>query len=157
MITPVRTIMNVSQLALVIWREARGEPRLGKLAVAYSILNRVARPTWWGHDIPTVIWKKWQYSSMTADGDPQLALLPTPYKPEGWDAYEECLEVAFRAYFREEANPAPGADSYYAWTIKPPKWADPQLFVAEIGGHRFYNLDRDVEAEQFPQLKQAAA
>lgn len=143
-----QTINDVSLLALVVWREARGEPRLGKLAVAYSILNRVARPSWWGSDVSTVAWKKWQYSSMTDPRDLQLAKLPTPYVKAGWEMWQESLEVALRAYLREEENPAPGADSYFADTIAPPKWADPSKFVVKIGHHSFYDLDSDYEKEK---------
>lgn len=142
-----QTINDVSLLALVVWREARGEPREGKLAVAYSILNRVSRPGWWGADVPTVVWKKWQYSSMTDPNDAQLAKLPSPYVKAGWESWTECLEVALRAYLREEANPAPGADSYFADTIPPPKWATQDKFVVKIGHHSFYDLDSDYERD----------
>src|SRR3990172_10413739 len=66
------TCTQTFYLALAIWREARGEPQLGRTAVGYSILNRVARPSWWGRTVDEVITKKWQYSSLTDPRDKQL-------------------------------------------------------------------------------------
>jgi hypothetical protein len=80
-------------LALVVWREARGESRLAKVAVAMSILNRVDRPSWWGNTISTVVGRRLQYSSMTCPGDPQLVKWPINTDP----SYVECLKVAEEA------------------------------------------------------------
>jgi N-acetylmuramoyl-L-alanine amidase len=137
-----RAASDLTFLALTVWREARAEVREGKLAVACSVLNRVERPTWWGHTLLEVVTKKWQYSSMTDPNDPQRTKWPTSYDR----AWLECLEVAAAALGRYEPNPAPGADSYFAVSIPAPKWATPATFVRQIGAHRFYNLDRDVEA-----------
>jgi hypothetical protein len=48
-------------LALAVWREARGESAEGQVAVACSIINRVANPKWWGATVDEVITKRWQY------------------------------------------------------------------------------------------------
>lgn len=136
-----RAASDLTFLALVVWREARAEPYLGKLAVAYSILNRVARPSWWGRTLLEVVTKKWQYSSMTDPNDRQLTTWPTSYD----SVWTECLTAAQHALEASEPNPAIGADSYYAVSIKAPNWATAETFVVQIGAHRFYNLDRDVE------------
>lgn len=134
----LKLISDVGLVALTVWREARGEPRQGKLAVAHSIMNRVLAPGWWGSDVPTVVGKAWQYSSLTDPKDPQLVMWPR------WDpGWVECLEVARAAVLGTEPHPAPGADSYFAVSIPAPKWADPAKFVAQIGHHRFFNLGRD--------------
>jgi spore germination cell wall hydrolase CwlJ-like protein len=140
-------VQDVFLLALVVWREARGEPKLGKIAVAYTIMNRYDRPSWWGSTPAEVIFKKWQYSSMTDPNDPQLKLLPSPYEKIGWATWQECLDVARDVYERSAPNPAPGADSYFADYIAAPKWADPKKFVVKIGHHSFFNLDSDHEKE----------
>jgi spore germination cell wall hydrolase CwlJ-like protein len=138
-----RAASDLTFLALVLWREARAEPREGKVAVAYSILNRVERPSWWGRSLLEVITRKWQYSSMTDPNDVQLTRWPTAYDP----TWLSCLEVAASVLARTEPNPAPGADSYYAVSMPaPPRWATPETFVVQVGHHRFYNLDHDVEA-----------
>lgn len=135
------TIQDVAFLALVLWREARGEPTEGKIAVAHSIMNRVKRPSWWGHSVMTVVTKKWQYSSMTDPKDAQLVRWPTDSDREWLD----CLSIAYDVYMGSLDNPAPGADSYFADSIPPPNWADPKKFVVKIGHHSFYDLDSDHE------------
>jgi spore germination cell wall hydrolase CwlJ-like protein len=134
-------IQDVAFLALVLWREARGEPSEGKTAVAFSIMNRVRRPSWWGDTVLAVLFKKWQYSSVTDPKDSQLTKWPSDRDLQ----WQECLEIAHDVYMNMVANPAPGADSYYADSIPPPKWADPKKFVVKIGHHSFYDINSDHE------------
>jgi spore germination cell wall hydrolase CwlJ-like protein len=134
-------IADVFFLALTAWREARGESYEGQLAVAYSILNRVQRPSWWGDSVQSVVTKKWQYSSLTDPKDAQLAAWPR----EDDVRWRECMQIALDVVNGDVGNPVPGADSYYAVSIPAPKWATQDRFVRQIGNHRFYNLDRDVE------------
>ena len=129
--------VNLTFLSLTIWRESRGESTEAQLAVAYSILTRVARGGWWGTDILSVIGKKWQYSSMAAPGDPQLIVWPQSNDPS-WDA---CLNAAQAALTGTPPNPAPGADSYYDDSINPPGWAQaPAMRVAKIGRLNFWKV-----------------
>lgn len=139
--TTLKFAQDVVFLALVTWREARGEPHLGKIAVAQSVLNRVRRPSWWGNSVLAVITKKWQYSSMTDPHDLQLDTWPR----EDDVRWHECMSIARGCLDGSLDNPAPGADSYFADTIAPPRWADPKKFVVKIGHHAFYNLDSDYE------------
>lgn len=142
-------VTNVFYVSFTLWREARSEPRDGKIAVVYSILDRVASPKWWGRDVPTIVSKAWQYSSLTDPNDPQLVKYPV-YD----DSWVECLSVTLDVFSGRVANPVPGADSYYAtWMdrkVNPktgrymtPPWAlaNTSKFVAQIGGHKFYNTD----------------
>ncbi len=139
-----KLISDTVFLALTLWREARSEPHDGKVAVAWSILNRVRRPSWWGNDVMSVVTKKWQYSSLTDPNDKQLTRWPESKDASWW----ECVQIARDlVHGANLPNLAPGADSYYAVSMPvPPKWATPETFVAQVGGHRFYNLDHDVEA-----------
>lgn len=131
-------ITNAFYLAFVLWREARGEPYEGKVALVYSIMHRVAHPKWWGRDIPSVVTRKWQYSSMTNPSDGQLTLFPV------YDlSWEECLQIALNVLDQKVANPAPGADSYYAADTLKPSWANTARFIVRIGKHCFYNTDGD--------------
>ena len=127
-------------LALVVWREARGESLTGQTAVAMSILNRVHRPSWWGNDVMTVVFKKWQYSSMTAPKDPQT--INWPVNDAVW---KQCLQVASDAIVGLTPDPAPGADSYWDSSITAPKWATQDNFVCKIGKLSFHNTDHDHE------------
>lgn len=131
-------------LSIVVWREARGESRPAKIAVACSILNRVIRPSWWGDSISAVISKKWQYSSMSASGDPNLIRWPSRPDP----AFEECMAVVDDVLAQRIKNPMPGADSYFDDSIPPPKWADEAKRVGKLGHFSFYNLDQDQEVNQ---------
>lgn len=54
--------------ALCIWREARNQTYAAMLAVAWAIKNRVRA----GKDECAVVTQKWQFSGMTAPGDPNL-------------------------------------------------------------------------------------
>lgn len=139
-LTPeAKRITDVFYLGFVLWREARGESRAGKIALVFSIMNRVEHPKWWGNDIPSVIAKKWQYSSMTAPGDPNL--IQYPLFDQSW---ADCVSAAMTVYDKQVQNPVPGADSYYATSMaSPPPWAKQEQFVIQVGAHRFYNTDGD--------------
>ena len=129
--------------ALVVWREARNQTLQCQAAVAHSILNRVHKPSWWGNDVTSVVFRKWQYSSVTDPKDRQLTTWPRT-KEKSW---MDCLKVVFDVMNGDLPNPVPGADSYYDTSISPPYWATPATFVKQIGKIRFHNLDADYESE----------
>lgn len=124
-------------LSLVCWREARGEGYDGMLAVAYSLLDRVRRPSWWGTTIAQVIAKPWQYSSFTDPKDPQL--IKFPKQPDA--SFEQAMQAASDAMNGVIPNPVVGADSYYDISIAAPQWATDENFVAAVGRLRFHNTD----------------
>lgn len=139
-------------LALTLWREARGEPFTGKVAVAQSIKNRVDHPSWWGGDLISVLTKKWQYSSLTDPNDRQLTTWP---KADDAD-FEECLTIADGVLRERYASPLTrGADSYFDDSLQGdlrPKWAreHPERFVGKIGRLNFYSMDCDVKDPHVP-------
>ena len=128
-------------LALCVWREARNQKLDAQVGVAFSILNRVQKPSWWGNDVLSVVFKKWQFSSFTDPHDRQLTTWPAPTA----DSWLTALAVAEQALAGVVANPVPHADSYYDDSIAPPEWATPERFVAAIGALRFFNVDADHE------------
>ena len=128
-------------LALVLWREARGASDECKTAIAYSVLNRVEHPKWWGTTVQDVLFKREQYSSMTHKGDVQLATWPIS-KEESW---LRCIYIASDVIDKVVMNPTTGADSYYDTSIDEPEWAKRSLFVKQIDNVRFYNTDKDSE------------
>lgn len=128
-----------AMLALLVWREARGETRQAKIAVAFSVMNRVKNPKWWGTTLGAVIAKKWQYSSMAAPGDPNLIQYPLPQDL----SFQDSMSAVNAAINNDAINPVVGADSYYDNSIPPPKWAKPEQFVKQIGAFRFFNTDGD--------------
>lgn len=127
---------NRVMLATILWREARGESFPGKVAVAYSVLERVAHPGWWGRDIVSVLTKPWQYSSATDPRDPQLIKWPQLTDP----SYKECWDAATKALDKTADNPAPKANSYFDISIPPPAWATPDTFITKLGRLKFHRV-----------------
>lgn len=133
-------------LALMIWREARGESHECKIAVAHTVKNRIDHPGWWGKTYAEVIGKKWQYSSLTDPNDKQLTTWPKADDA----AFEECLQISQLVVNGTYNSPLKGIDSYYDDSLQgdlKPKWAKehPERFVGKIGRLNFYNMDCDIE------------
>jgi N-acetylmuramoyl-L-alanine amidase len=122
-------------LSLVVWRESRGSPRDAQNGVAFSVLDRVAHPRWWGHTILSCIRQKYQYSSFTDPKDKQLCNWPDDGDASWW----QCMDVAQSAMDGTVANPVPNADSYYDDSIPRPKWASDANFIAKLGRLSFHN------------------
>ena len=129
-------------LAFTVWREARGEPDDCMAAVAWSILNRVSRPGWWGHTIDEVVTKRWQYSSLTDPKDPQLS---RSWPTVGDASWRKCWEVCRNVIQGRIDNPVPGADSYHDASIAPPNWTVAARKCGMVGGLYFYDVDHDFE------------
>lgn len=140
--SPVFTVnpKDVDILAKTLWGEARGENRTGKIAVAWSVKNRVEYAKdkggyWWGNTIQEVCLKPWQYSCWNKN-DPNRRLI-LALKP-GHAHFNECLDVAKQVLENAVSDPVQGATHYYATYIDPPKWVNSGTFVTQIGVHRFY-------------------
>ena len=118
---------------------------VGKIAVGYSIMNRVHSPKWWGTNILEVLFKKLQYSSVTDPRDKQLTTWPR--KSALWN---ECKTIAQDVISGKMDNPVLGADSYHDISIPDPYWAKKGMFVRQIGRLKFYNVDSDYEVENLP-------
>ena len=128
---------SLSMLALCIWREARSEPDEGLIAVGCVMRERVNNPKWWGDSYLSVITKRWQFSSMTDPGDPQLGAYPREDDP----VFLRCLEIAEYVMDGSLEHPAPTATHYYADYILAPNWASKGQFIKKIGRHLFFHLD----------------
>jgi spore germination cell wall hydrolase CwlJ-like protein len=128
-------------LALVLWREARGEGHDGMRAVAHVIKNRVDAtdlPDQWDD----VIGAKRQFSSMTAPGDSQLVLWPK--QPDV--RFEDAMQLAEDVYNNADQDNTGGAHYYANLALVPPTssfWKivedtehHPQTAV--IGHHTFF-------------------
>lgn len=123
-------------LALLVFREARGEPDTGKLAVAYSPINRVSRPGWWGKTIHEAILKPFQYSSFNED-DPNNIW---PVKEEDQESWKACQKAAQDA-IGGVMDPSDGATHFHPDYVEFPKgWGDPSKFERTLffGKHYFY-------------------
>ena len=126
----------ITMIALAIYREARGEPDEGQIAVAYSIVNRAKDPLKrWPSNPIEVITQPWQYSSFTAPGDSQLVKFPKLIEAK------EYLRKAYRVYHGLVPDPTKGANHYHGDYMSPfPKWADARKKTTHIGQHIFYKF-----------------
>lgn len=122
-------------LRMAVWAEARGEPIVGQLAVAWVIVNR-ARSR--GTSESAEILKPLQFSSFNPL-DPNRAMMLTAHLRQevSWavaDAVCEMLESG------HTIDPTSGADHYYAHKQVQPSWGrgNPRwIETAVIGAHVF--------------------
>jgi len=66
---------DINNLALVTWKEARGEGILGCRAVMHVIVNRVGTPGF-ARTLHDVIYGKNQFTSMSVSSDAEYTLMP---------------------------------------------------------------------------------
>ena len=77
---------------------------------------------------------KWQFSSLTATGDPELVTWP----PLGDPQFATAMQLAEGIYDNTIPDTTNGATSYFATTIPDPAWASKMTFTVQIGKQRFY-------------------
>lgn len=116
-------------LALVMWREARGEGQQGMEAVGCVVRNRVTNGDW-----AEVISKKWQFSSLTASGDPMLIQWPSVDDPQ----FQIALVLADGIVDGTIPDITDGATHYFNPNVVLPTWAAKMTKVKSIGHHDFY-------------------
>lgn len=129
-------------LALCAWSECRGEPRDGKIAVIHTILERAKHPSWWGHDVRSVILKPWQFSCFN-QGDPnrkQMEWIARADPAERPESYTSMLEFARGCMSGELWCPLyPVPTHYYNPKVCRPKWDWSKMDrIGTIGNHVFY-------------------
>lgn len=67
---------DIHSLALVAWKEARGEGIVGMLAVMHVCINRIGKPGF-ASTLHDVIYGKNQFTSMSVPSDPEFDLQPS--------------------------------------------------------------------------------
>jgi spore germination cell wall hydrolase CwlJ-like protein len=127
--------------ALTIWGEARGEDRVGQIAVAWVIRMRAEHPgrDWWGDSVADVCLKAsksgiHQFSCWAHD-DPNRAKMVGLYDSE----LEPFLGVADAVFTGGASDPTFGATHYHTLGIYP-AWASGRAPTTVIGRHVFYAL-----------------
>lgn len=118
-------------LAMNIYHEARGEPGMGKYAVAQVTLNRVASPKY-PNDVCRVVHQRAKETaqfSWTLDGITDI--------PKESKAWIDAIRVAKEVYRQEKTADIGDALYYHADYVKP-RWALKKARVAKIGRHIFY-------------------
>jgi spore germination cell wall hydrolase CwlJ-like protein len=114
--------------ALCCWREARGEPSEAWQAVIWTILNRAAKPGWWGQDVVSVILCPEQFSSFD-QGDPNATKFPSSTDP----VFPEILILAANP----GTDPTDGATNYFSGDVVP-DWAATMTPTVSLGALHFY-------------------
>lgn len=123
-------------LARTIFGEARGLGKPGMGAVASTILNRVAKKTWYGLTITEVCKKPWQYSCWNAT-DPNCAIIEKA--DESIPVFLDAMNVATAAIMGLLVDTTNGATHYYSTTIPEPIWAQGHTPCASIVNMLFFN------------------
>jgi N-acetylmuramoyl-L-alanine amidase len=121
------TAKDINCLALNVYFEAKAEPRLGKRAVAFATLNRVADGRW-DDTICEVVYSG--EFSWTDDGG------GTPTEKENW-AESVSVAISVLADYGQEEDPTEGAVMFHNTSVKP-SWRKRFERVVQIDGHIFY-------------------
>jgi spore germination cell wall hydrolase CwlJ-like protein len=133
-------VVNVIFLALCIWREARGEDIPTKTAVAWVIKNRVDRK--WGRQetFQDVVTAPWQFSGMSAIGDPNLVRYPKSSDQTWRDSLAIANQIVrLQGMDTSKMDTTNGAVFYHDITIKtsPSAWGSVEKTL-ESGRIVFY-------------------
>lgn len=130
-------------LAMNIYHEARGEPELGKYAVAKVTMNRVESKRYPG-DICRVVYSRiWDRKnrrylaqfSWTADNLDDI--------PQESKAWIDSVRIAKEVYNLQDQNPVNKVKNveealFYHADYVNPRWAKQKVKLAKIGRHIFY-------------------
>lgn len=127
---------DVMILSRAIFGEARNlqSPDKLRVAVGWTIKNRVNNPSWWGNSYHSAITKPRQYSAFN-QGDPNRKYVESPlHKGNETDrkSWQNCYKIAEQVITGEIEDPTSGATHYYDQSISPPDWASPGNFVIKI-------------------------
>lgn len=137
------TEKDIDIVARTVYGEARGESRLGRVAVAYTIRNRVeadlfgdGKADWWGEGYEAVCLKPWQYSCWNAN-DPNRPILEKLTDVNL--IFSACKDIVREVLEDKITDPTYGATHYYnPKVVAEPKWAKGKSPCAIIGNHKFY-------------------
>lgn len=127
---------DVDAIARTIYGESRGEGKIGMQAVTNTIMNRVAKQTWYGLTPFEVCHKKWQYSCWNS-GDPNLPIIQEA--DDSIPVFVDAKNIAGKAVAGELEDITNGATHYYDKRIPTPDWAEGKEACAAIGHHLFFN------------------
>lgn len=133
-------------MARTICGEARGEGRLGRIAVGWVIRNRAEldldgrpeTPNWWGEGIEGVCKRPGQFSCWNEKDPNRPKILALTRKDF---IYLECLDAALSVLSGEVLDPTRGSTHYHAAHVHP-SWANAHKPATIVGNHLFYNTVR---------------
>lgn len=143
-----QTISDAQLGAVLVYGEARGEPRLGQAAVLWVAKNRAAHKTLWPSTIHGVILQPKQFSCFL-QSDPNYPQL-LAFAKNSSTIPAQFLLLASEVFSGQVADPTGGAVNYHADTIIKdgkriplrPSWTKNLEFTVQIGRHLFYRLKK---------------
>ncbi len=115
-------IESLLWLTLNVYHEARGEPEVGKLAVAHVTLNRAREEQ---KRVAEVVKEPNQFSWTDQKKSPTLELNPL----------QDSLRVALKAMTTTDFT---GGATYFHRHDLSPDWTAKMTFTARYGSHKFY-------------------
>ena len=122
----------------IVAGEAKGEPMEGKMAVAQCILHGMVKSGWSAERVRI----EYQYSGW--DDELENA------NPEAW---AEVVKAVSRVFDDGELISDKPILYFYAPNIVSSSWHESLNHAITIGGHRFFYLDEDVNADWFLNLR----
>lgn len=122
----------------IVAGEAKGEPMEGKMAVAQCILNGMVKSNWTAEKVRI----EYQYSGW----DDEL-------EKSNSEAWVEVVEAVSRVFDDGELISDKPILYFYAPDITSSSWHESLNHAVTIGGHRFFYLDEDVNADWFLNLR----
>ena len=147
--TVPRTVQNVNKpdvhcLSVLIYGEARGESLLGKIAVAYTVINRAKNKT-----LCQVALAPKQYSIFNNNPELRAAAVSLHLEPKQKNkldnkSWAQSLAVAELVMKRAVKDPVSGATHYLSDSLMKsrgyhyPRWSKEYVQVGLIGKHRFF-------------------
>lgn len=131
-------------LARAIFGEARSEILSDKarIAVGWSIRNRVEDTARFGNNYHEVILKENQYSAFRKSDENRPYVEDPLHKNNLIDkrAWENCYKIAGQVMRGEIGDPTDGANHYYDESIESPYWANNKNFKVKIDSLFFHRL-----------------
>lgn len=129
---------DLDLLGRVIWAEARSEPFEGQCAIAWVILNRLAREAGRFPDtIQGIIKQPFAFSCFNSN-DPQCERVKTVSEKDL--TFVEAMHAATAVLSGRVASPVGRADHYFVSSMKnPPSWARRMTLIKRIGAHSFFS------------------
>ncbi|MDH3327774.1 MAG: cell wall hydrolase [Desulfobulbaceae bacterium] len=110
-------------LTLNVYHEARGEARIGQLAVAHVTLNRAMERK---QSLEEVVIAPYQFS---------WTFQKNTYVPTEPKAFLECMKSALYAMASDDFT---GGATYYHRQDIQPDWSGDMTYIAQYGRHKFY-------------------
>lgn len=117
-------------LGMLVWGEARGEPGIGKDAVAHTVLNRLALSPHFGKTLKDIILRPWAFSSFN-ENDPNRSKMLDPLAHGSIAEWAAAILAANNALSGASQDPTNGATHYVTvdlWRRPCPEGRDPKWF-----------------------------